>query len=77
MQYTVCADSKHLKRGKEMAGGAFADGAALKRAHLYEYKTTSYLVSIYLWLLMSHDPYIYVLSIYIHVNLSIQYDILS
>jgi hypothetical protein len=32
-----------------------------------------YLVSIYLWLLMSRDPYIYVLSIYIDVNLSIQY----
>jgi len=44
MQYTVCADSEHLKRGKEMAGGAFADGAALKRAHLYEYKTTIYFI---------------------------------
>ncbi|KAJ6424808.1 hypothetical protein OIU84_025557 [Salix udensis] len=27
-----------------MAGGAFADGATLKRAHLYEYKTTSYFI---------------------------------
>lgn len=27
-----------------MAGGAFADGATLKRAHLYEYKTTGYFI---------------------------------
>jgi hypothetical protein len=52
MQYTVCADSKHLKRGGDRAierkrwhaGGASADGAALKGAHLYEYKTTIYFI---------------------------------
>lgn len=50
MQYTVC-DSKHLKRGRDRAierkrwqGGASADGAALKGAHLYEYKTTIYFI---------------------------------
>jgi len=27
-----------------MAGGAFADGSTLKRAHLYEHKITGYLI---------------------------------
>ena len=27
-----------------MAGGAFADGSNLKRAHLYEHKITGYLI---------------------------------